>query len=77
MSVERGELDRLQGEYRAAVDAWRVTIGHEESLAAGVHEAAELDQWEAAHFAEEAARSHAKAAKAAYEDALRREIFHF
>lgn len=77
MSVERGELDRLQGEYRAAVDAWREAIGQEEALAAGVHEAAELDRWEAAHEAEEAARDRAKAAKAAYEDALRREIFHF
>jgi hypothetical protein len=77
MSVERGELDRLQGEYRAAVDAWRETIGHEEALATGVHEAAELDRWEEAHFAEEAARTRAKSAKAAYQDALRRAIFHF
>jgi hypothetical protein len=41
------------------------------------HTLAEVDKWEAAHFKEEEIRSEVKAAKAAYEDALREKFFDF
>jgi hypothetical protein len=46
-------------------------------LASVTHNVAEVDEWEAAGFREEEARRKAKAAKEAYEDALRDEFFHF
>ncbi len=76
--METAELDRLQDEYRAAVDVWVRTIREEEALASNAeHGEAEIDAWELAHDAEEKARKHAKHAKSAYEDALRRKFFNF
>jgi hypothetical protein len=46
------ELNRLQGAYKAAVDAWVAAIREEERLASGNHDVAELDAWEGAHFRE-------------------------
>jgi hypothetical protein len=77
MAITTAELDTLQSAYRAAVDAWRSAIRHEEDLASGLHSETDIDQWEAAGFAEEKARSAAKAAKKSYEDALRQEFFNF
>ena len=77
MSISTAELDRLQTEYKAAVDAWRAAIRHEEDLASGIHSEAAIDTWQAASFAEEEARNKAKAAKDAYQDALREEFFNF
>jgi hypothetical protein len=71
------ELDRLQAEYKAVVDAWVALIRAEEALASVHHSVAELDKWEAAHFAAEEARAKAEAAKAAYEDGLRSSLFGF
>jgi hypothetical protein len=45
------KLDQLQAAYKAAVDKWVAAIREEEGLASGNHNVAELDQWEAAHFA--------------------------
>jgi hypothetical protein len=69
------ELDRLQAAYKAAVDDWVVAIRKEEALASGNHSVAEIDQWEAAAFAEDDARNLVKTAKSDYEDALRRKFF--
>ncbi len=78
MAFAKAELDQKQAEYKAAVEGWIAAIRHEEELAsAAEHSEAELDQWEAAHDAEEDARKKAKKAKAAYEDALREEFFGF
>jgi hypothetical protein len=41
------------------------------------HSVAEVDQWEHAAAREEAARSKAKAAKVAYEGAIRQEFYNF
>jgi hypothetical protein len=71
------DLDRLQASYRAAVEAWVALIRKEEDLAAGIHSVSEIDKWEQAHFEEDEARSSAKAAKAAYEDGLRKKFFGF
>jgi hypothetical protein len=71
------ELDRLQAAYKAAVDDWVVAIRKEEALASGNHSVAEIDQWEAAAFAEDDARNRVKAAKRDYEDALRHKFFNF
>jgi hypothetical protein len=77
MSDEHAELDRLQREYKAAVDAWVMAIRAEEELASANHTVAEIDRWESAHFTEEAARDKAKLAKKEYESALRSEFFGF
>ena len=77
-TIAIAELDKMQSEYKAAVEEWIAAIRREEALAsAAVHSETEIDLWEAACFAEGEAREKAKIAKKAYEDALRREFFHF
>lgn len=71
------ELDQLQGAYKAAVEEWIAAIRREEELASVNHTVAEVDKWEAAHFAEDEIRAKVKAAKKDYEDALRRKFFDF
>jgi len=78
MPIEISELDQLQQEYKAAVEAWVVAIRHEEELASiADHSVADIDSWEAAADREEELREAAKDAKSAYEDALREKFFHF
>jgi sulfur carrier protein ThiS len=71
------ELDALQAAYKDAVETWIVAIRKEEALASVNHSVAEIDQWEQAHFDEEAARDAVLAAKTKYEDALRQKFFGF
>ncbi len=71
------ELDQLQSAYKAAVEEWIAAIKREEALASVNHDVAEVDQWEAAHFAEDKVRGKVKTAKKEYEDALRRKFFNF
>ena len=71
------QLDQMQRAYKAAVDEWVAAIRHEEELASVNHTVAQVDEWENAGFQEEDARNKAKAAKKAYEDALREEFFNF
>ena len=75
MNDDDAELDRLQIAYKAAVETWITAIRSEERLASVDHSVAELDKWENAHFLAEDARHAAKAAKTAYEDALRENLF--
>ena len=77
MAIDRTELDRMQSAYKAAVNEWIDTIRREEALASEIHDVAEVDKWEEAANREEEARNKAKAAKAAYEAALRQEFFNF
>jgi hypothetical protein len=77
MENETAELDELQNAYKAAVEEWIVAIRREEALASVNHTVAQLDQWEQAHFDEDAARDKVLAAKQKYEDALRRKFFNF
>jgi len=78
MSVEVSELDQLQQDYKAAVEAWVAAIRHEEELASVAdHSVAQIDQWEEAADHEDDLREAAKDAKSAYEDALRKKFFHF
>ena len=77
MAGEHPELDKLQADYKAAVENWIVAIRKEEALASTVHSLAEVDSWEQAHFEEDELRSVVKDAKAKYEDALREEFFGF
>jgi hypothetical protein len=77
MTVEIAELDQLQVDYKTAVEEWVAAIRHEEALASVNHTVAEVDLWENAGFAEEELREKAKAAKEAYEDALREKFFDF
>ena len=76
-SVDVSVLDELQAAYKAAVEAWIVAIKEEEALASVNHNVAEIDQWEVAHFKEDEMRDGVKAAKARYEDALRKKFFDF
>jgi len=77
MPVEVSDLDVLQSSYKTAVEEWIAAIRQEEQLASVNHNVAELDRWEAAAAAEEDARARVKAAKMAYEDALREKFFNF
>ena len=77
MNDNTTELDQLQSAYTGAVAQWIAAIKHEEELASVNHLVAEVDAWEAAHFAEDDVRGKVKAAKKAYEDALRRKFFNF
>ncbi len=77
MAVDTSTLDKLQGDYKTAVDEWVSAIRKEEALASSNHSEAQIDQWEAADSAEEDARDKAKQTKSAYEDALREEFFNF
>ncbi|MBT9333307.1 hypothetical protein [Paracidobacterium acidisoli] len=77
MGTTTSDLDELQSEYRTAVEAWIAAIREEEALASVNHTVAEIDLWEQADLREDEARSRAKAAKKAYEDALREKFFQF
>lgn len=77
MSIEISELDRMQSDYKAAVEEWVAAIRREQALASVNHTVAQVDEWENAGRAEEEARGKAKDAKKAYEDALRQEFFNF
>ncbi len=77
MADELPELDRMQAEYKNAVESWISSIRNEEALASVNHTVAEVDQWEGAHFAEDEMRKNVKDAKARYEDALREKFFGF
>ena len=77
MSDDIAQLDHMQNAYKAAVEEWIAAIKAEEALASVNHSIAEVDQWEAAHFKEEAVRDKALAAKKSYEDALRKKFFNF
>ncbi len=71
------DLDQLQANYKAAVEDWIAAIKQEEALASVNHTVAEVDKWEAAHFAEDDIRNKVKAAKKEYENALREKFFGF
>ena len=71
------ELNALRATYKQAVEDWIAAIREEENLATEDHTIAAVDVWEHAGFAEEEARSAAKAARQAYEDALREVNFNF
>lgn len=77
MEDQNAELELLQSAYKAAVEEWVAAIREEEALASVNHSVAEVDRWEAAHFKEEEVRYRAKAAKKAYEGALRMRFFDF
>jgi len=77
MPVHDGDLDRLQGEYKAAVDLWVAAIREEEAHASVPHSIAEVDIWEQDSFREEDLRSRVRSAKTAYEGALRQRFFNF
>ena len=77
MSVEIAELDQMQASYKSAIEEWIAAIRQEEALASVDHSVADIDAWENAGDREEEARDKAKAAKKAYEDALREEFFNF
>ena len=77
MTIDKSELDTMQCDYKAAVEEWIAAIRVEEGLASTNHNVAEVDKWEGAAMREDEARDKAKAAKKAYEDALRQEFFDF
>lgn len=77
MKSENIELDKMQRDYKKAVEKWIAAIRHEEALASNNHSVAQIDQWEQAHFKEEELRTKAKEAKGEYEGALRKKFFGF
>ena len=77
MAVDEEKLDKLQADYRKAVDDWVMAIRTEEELASVHHSVAELDKWEEAHYAEHKAHKEVIFRKRLYEDALRQDLFGF
>jgi hypothetical protein len=77
METDTLNLDQMQAAYQAAVEEWITAIKQEEALASVNHSVADVDKWEAAHFAEDDIRGKVKAAKKKYEDALREKFFGF
>jgi hypothetical protein len=77
MADEHAPLDALQAAYKAAVDEWVAAIRREENLASTPHDVAEVDKWEGAAFDEDDLRNKVKAAKKAYESALREKFYGF
>jgi hypothetical protein len=56
MAGEHPELDKLQADYKAAVENWIAAIRKEEALASVTHSVADVDRWEQAHFEEDELR---------------------
>ncbi len=77
MDEDTSKLDEMQNAYKAAVEKWIDAIREEEALASVNHTLAKVDKWEGAHFKEDEIRDEVKAAKKAYEDALREKFFGF
>jgi hypothetical protein len=77
METDTLDLDKMQVAYKAAVEEWISAIKQEVELASVNHTVAEVDKWEAAHFAEDDIRGKVRAAKKKYEDALREKFFGF
>jgi hypothetical protein len=75
--MKQAELLTMQKAYKAAVDKWVDAIREEEELASVEPTLAQVDEWEAAHFKEDEARSTAKQAKKDYEGAIRQSLFKF
>ena len=75
--MENAELDKFRFNYKAAVERWIAAIRFEENLATPDHSMGAVEDWEHANFAEEEARSVAKAARQQYVDALREVLFNF
>jgi hypothetical protein len=76
-SKGQAQKDPSSASHKAAVEKWIAAIKQEEALASVDHSVAEVDQWEQAHFREDAIRSKVKAAKTQYEDALREKFYDF
>jgi len=58
MQNDTSELDQMQSAYKVAVEEWIAAIRQEEALASVNHSIAEVEQWEGAHFAEDATHLH-------------------
>ena len=54
--MDEAELDKLQADYKKAVDDWVTAIRAEEALASVHHSVAELDKWEEADAIEHKAQ---------------------
>jgi len=77
MSIQDGDLDRLQAEYKSAVDLWVGAIREEEAHASVNHTLAQVDTWEQDAMKEDSLRQKVREAKTAYEGALRERFFNF
>jgi hypothetical protein len=65
-------LSELRLAYKKATDEWVWAIRAEEDLATTDHSMTEMEQWDAAHFAEQDAQKKATEAREAYKDSLRK-----
>ena len=75
MNNERLTLAR--NAYQRAVNDWIVAIRIEEHTARRQCTVADLDEWERTYQFEEVERNKVRAAKDAYQSALRQTLFHF
>jgi hypothetical protein len=64
-------LDELQQSYKNAMEQWIASIRAEEALAGADHSEIEMERWDRAGLAQEAAAGKARKARDDYKDALR------
>lgn len=71
-SMTPASPSELRLAYKKAVDEWVWAIRAEEDLATHDHSMTEMEQWDAAHFAEKETKKKATEAREAYKEALRK-----
>ena len=69
--IERTDLDRLQQNYKEAVDKWVAAIREEEALATSDHSIGAWERWEQAGFKVHNYFEDAVVAKTLYKEGLR------
>jgi hypothetical protein len=75
--METSNFDALLTDYKAAVDRWVQAIRAEESLATSDHSIVQMERWDDAGFVIQRAEDAVKAARVAYQDALRQKNYGF
>lgn len=70
--MDNPDLDKLQQDYKQALNEWVAAIREEEGLASGNHSMIAMEQWERAGFKRQDAGEKALQARQSYEDGLRK-----
>jgi len=75
--MDNPDFDQLLTTYKQAVDQWVAAIRAAEALANQDHSMMEMEKWDDAGFKMDEAGQAAKAARDAYQDALRQKNYGF
>lgn len=76
--MEKAELDAYKRDFESALERWIRSIQNLQRVLAGTsHSAKSEDIWREADFEQEEAQKNVKAAREAYQDAVRKANFDF